>query len=156
MSKAYSRKLKQKGHNLRKQGWTLGEISLKIKIPKNTLSGWVKDVPLTKNQLKRIGKKITDSAAIGRPLAVKINREKIEKWKLGIREKVKRFGQLAPKNPEIGKLICGLLYLCEGAKYPSTRCLIFGNTDPAMIRFFLNLLKTYFNIDNITVPITSF
>lgn len=147
MPKMYSPKTKQKARNLRTKGWSLGEISRKIKIPKNTLSGWVRDIRLTEKQEERIRQKIIDSSAIGRSLAVKVNREKIEKWKSGIMEKVKHYGQLMLKDPKIGKLICGLLYLCEGAKYPSTRCLIFGNTDPVMIRYFLNLLRTSFDIN---------
>lgn len=42
--------------------------------------------------------------------------------------------------------MCGLLYLCEGSKYPSTRCLAFGNLDPEIIKAFLNLLRKYFHI----------
>lgn len=70
----------------------------------------------------------------------------MEKWKESIREKAKHFEKYASMDPESGKMICGLLYLCEGAKYPSTRCLIFGNSDPAIIRCFLNLLKASFDI----------
>ncbi len=71
----------------------------------------------------------------------------MEKWKEGIREKVKHFGEYGPNNPQLGKLICGLLYLCEGAKYPASRFLYFGNTDPKIIYFFLALLRKNYNID---------
>ena len=147
MQKIYSKKTKQKVRSLRSQGWSLGEISLKTRIPKNTLSGWFKDIQLTKYQKARIKQKIIDSSAIRRALAVKVNREKVEKWKFGIREKVKHYRQLATKNHEISKLICGVLYLCEGAKYPSSRYLHFGNADPAVIATFITLLRKYFNID---------
>ncbi len=50
MAKIYSQKIKEKARNFRKQGWSLGEISLKMKILNNTLSGWVKDIELTKRQ----------------------------------------------------------------------------------------------------------
>jgi len=128
-------------------GWSLGEISLKIKIPKNTISGWVKDIKLTHKQNERIKQKIATSGAVGRMLAVKVNREKIEKWKSDIRDKVKHYENFSLTNPEVVRIICGLLYLCEGSKYPSTRCLMFGNTDPAIIRYFLKLFKKSFKID---------
>lgn len=147
MVKVYPISAKQKARNLRSVGWSLGEISLKMRIPKNTLSGWLKDIRLNQKQKKRIRQKIIDSGAIGRQLAIKVNRQKIEKWKSDIREKVRHYEEFVLKDPEIGRFICGLLYLCEGAKYPSTRCLIFGNTDPVMIRYFLNLFKKSFNID---------
>ncbi|MDP3732148.1 MAG: hypothetical protein Q8R31_03835 [Candidatus Omnitrophota bacterium] len=146
MPKIYSNKIKQKVRNLRKRGWSIGEISLKMKIPKNTISGWVKDIQLTEQQRKRIKQKIIDSGVIGRPIAAKLLQAKMEKWKEGIRNKVMHFGQLPLQNPEIGKLICGLLYICEGAKYPSTRGLIFGNSDPMVICCFLGLLRRFFAI----------
>jgi len=143
----YSRQIKLKARNLRSKGWSLGEIALKTGIPKNTLSEWVRDIRLTDKQKERIRQKIIDSGAIGRPLAVKANYEKIERWKEKIRSEVKHFGKLTVKNREIGKLICGLLYLCEGAKYPSTKCLVFGNSNPQVIRCFVNLLRTSFDIN---------
>lgn len=147
MRKIYPRIIKQEVRHLRKCGRSLGEIKRKLNIPKNTLSGWVKDIQLSKIQKQRIKEKIIASGVIGRPLAVKVNREKIEKWKAGIREKVKHFEKYASKDPESGKLICGLLYLCEEAKYPASRFLHFGNSDYRLIYFFLNLLRKVYHID---------
>ena len=147
MSKVYSKKIKQEACNLRSRGWSLGEIRLKMSIPKNTVSGWVKDIRLTESQRKRIREKEIACAAIGRALAVKVNQIKIEKWKRMIRSKVRHFGRLPLQNREIAKFICGLLYLCEGAKYPSSRYLYFGNSDPKIISCFLTLLRTHYNID---------
>jgi plasmid maintenance system antidote protein VapI len=47
MPKNYSVGTKAKVRLLRKRGWSLGEINQKMHIPKNTLSGWVKDIRLT-------------------------------------------------------------------------------------------------------------
>jgi len=147
MLRTYAKEIKQKARNLRHQGWSLGEMSQKMKIPKNTLSGWVKDIKLTKRQKERLKQKIIASGAIGRQLAVEANRKKIEKWKEGIRERAKHFGKYAYANLEMGKLICGLLYLCEGAKYPASRYLYLGNSDYRLIHFFLNLLRKIYRID---------
>lgn len=146
MAKAHSKATKQKACQLRKQGWSLGEISREMEIPKNTLSGWLKDILLTEAQKERIKKKITASASLGRMLATKELYRKITQWKENIRESVAHFTQLALSDSEIGKLVCGVLYLCEGAKYPSTRGLIFGNSNPQMIRCFLYLLRRFFGI----------
>ena len=143
----YPSQIKENAQKLRKNGWSLGEISLKIEVPKNTVSGWVKNIRLTKQQIKRIKEKIVNSGIIGRPLALETNRKKIERWKKNIRDSVKHFESILIKNPEFGKLVCGLLYLCEGSKYPSTRCLVFGNSDPRIIRCFINLLRISFNIN---------
>lgn len=147
MAKTYSAEIKQKARNLRSKGWSLGEIEQKMVIPKNTVSGWVRDVKLTKAQEKRIKEKIKDSGAIGRPLALKAWRKRMENWKNGIREKVKFFERFPRNNPEIRKFICGLLYLCEGAKYPASRFFYFANSDPKLIYFFITLLRETYNIE---------
>lgn len=147
MAIIYPNKIKQKARDLRNGGFSLGEISLRMTIPKNTLSGWVKDIHLTMEQKKRIERKIIQSGKIGRPKAIESQRQRMETWKENIRAKVKHFGRLPFNNPEVGKLICGLLYLCEGAKYPATRYLSFGNSDPKIIFSFLSLLRKHYSID---------
>ena len=147
MPRRYSGRLKQKMRDLRAQGWSLGEMSKKSKIPKNTLSGWVKDIRLTSKQKERIREKIVKAGAVGRPLAALAIRAKIEDWKEGIRGKVKHFKKMPFQNPEISKAMCGILYACEGAKYPASRFLYFGNTDPGLISFFLTLLRRTYDIN---------
>ncbi len=147
MSKIYSKIIKQRARNLRLKGWSIGEINLKMRIPKNTISSWVNDIQLTKQQEERIKTKIMTSAATGRPLAVEANRRKIQRWKKSIRNSIKHFENISLKNPELGKLICGILYLCEGAKYPSSRYLYLGNSDSKIISFFINALRKYYKID---------
>ncbi len=147
MAKIHSQKIRKRARDLRRKGWSIGEINQKMSIPKNTLSGWFKDILLSKEQNKRIEKKMLASAAIGRKVAARLLREKMERWKEKIRKRVKCYNKLSFNDPRVGKLICGLLYLCEGSKYPSTRCLVFGNSDPWIIRCFINLLRKTFNIE---------
>lgn len=147
MSKIYSEIIKQKARNLRLKGWSIGEISLKMRIPKNTISSWVNDIQLTKQQKERIKTKMITSAAIGRPLAIEANHRKIQRWKESIQNSVKHFENLPFENPKFGKLICGIFYLCEGAKYPNSRYLYLGNSNPKIISFFINALRRYYKID---------
>ncbi len=138
---------RQAARELRAQGWSLGEIALEIGIPKNTLSGWCKSIELTEAQVKRIKKKEIACAARARHLSGKTWAKKIETWKEGIRNEVKHLAKLPIKDPEISKIVCGVLYLCEGSKYPSSKCLIFANSDPAIIKYFLCTLRTTFGIN---------
>lgn len=147
MAKVHSQRIKQGARNLRHKGWSMGEISLRMRIPKNTIAGWVKEIRLTKRQKVRIRAKIIASSVIGRPLAVKANRNKIEQWKKDIRNSVKHFKNIPLKNPELEKLACSLLYLCEGARYPASRFLYFGNSNPKLIASFVNLLRKAYQID---------
>ncbi len=145
--KLYPEKIKEKARKLRKQGWSLGEISQSLNIPKNTLSGWVKEITLTSRQKQRIKKKEITSATKGRTLAAKVLKQKLENWKESIRKRTRQFSKMPFKNAKTGKLICGILYVCEGSKYPTTRCLSFANSDPKMTKFFLTMLRKYFDID---------
>lgn len=149
--KIYPMDVKQKAQELRKQGWSLGEISKEMGIVKNTLSVWMKNIALTEKQrenlVRRTKAKIASSGAIGRPIAVRLMREKIEAWKNNIRESVKYFEKFPLAHTDIGKLACGLLYTCEGSKYPSTRGLTFANSDPSVIRCFLYLLRNNFAVN---------
>lgn len=143
----YSEEIKQTVRNLRKQGWSLGEISSKMNIPKNSLSGWVKGIRLTETQIKRIKEKEIVCAAKARRLSKITWNNRVETWKENIRNQIKYLAKLPQKDPEIAKIICGILYLCEGSKYPTSKCLVFANSDPEIIRYFLYLLKTAFGID---------
>ena len=45
------------------------------------------------------------------------------------------------------KLLCAIIYGCEGSKYPSTGCLAFTNSDSSLVLTFVNLLRMGFIID---------
>ena len=124
----------------------VNEISEKVWFLPHIQRSFVWKYDRNNNQIKRIKEKEISCRALGRMSAAKLLREKMEKWKEEIRNKVKYFEEVAIQSPEIGKLICGILYLCEGAKYPSTRGLIFGNSDPMVICCFLGLLRRFFAI----------
>ena len=147
MTKIHPQRIKQMARNLRYKGWSMGEISLEMRIPRNTVSSWIKDILLTKQQQERIKAKINSSLTIGRSLAVKANHKKIEQWKESIRNSVKHFEDLPFKKTELKKLTCALLYLCEGAKYPASRFLYFGNSNPRLISAFVNLLRQAYEIN---------
>lgn len=143
----YPPEIKMQAIQLRRKGYSLDELSVQLHVPKTTVQGWVRSVSLSTEARNRIHSRVVAAARIGQPLAVIANRKKIEDWKQGIREEVRAIVQNVTLSPVLGKLLCALLYICEGAKYPSTQGMRFGNSDPQMIRFFLQLLRTYFVID---------
>lgn len=143
----YPDDLRAKAVALRERGYSLQEISDALHVPKNTLSGWLVHVRLTPAQRRRLQSKIIESGARGRPLAVLAWQRKIAVWKTEIQARVQHLASLPWTSSELAKLTCGLLYICEGGKYPATRCLSFGNSDPRMIQLFLSLFRRYFNVD---------
>ena len=50
------------------------------------------------------------------------------------------------ENKEISKIVLATLYLGEGTKNKRS-ALVFGNSDPEIIKLFLQLLRRVFNID---------
>lgn len=143
----YSPEIKKEARRLRSQGWSLGEIGLKIKIPKGTIGNWVRDVKLSKAQKLGLRQKELAGGLKGRKASAELAKRKIERWKKEIRNKVEHFGSLPFKNKKIGKLACAILYMCEGSKYPARRQLPFGNSDPKVICLFLKLLRDNFFVD---------
>jgi len=147
----YPAALKARAVALRHAGYSLNEIREALGtphlIPKHTVSGWVSHVALTPTQRRRIQVMAGERAAHGRAMAVLAWQRKIEQWKASVRAQVDHLSVLPFQDAAIGKLACGLLYVCEGAKYPATRGLSFGNSDPRMIELFLALLRRYFDID---------
>ena len=132
---------------LRREGRSLLEISQALGIPKNTISMWVREVVLTDAQKHELQDKCLVAAARGRPLAVEAWRKKIEVWKASIGQDVKHLGALPFSDPSFGQVACGLLYICEGGRYPSSRQMSFANSDPRLIVLFLRVLRDNFSID---------
>ena len=124
---------KEKALELRKEGFSYSQIKEKLGISKSTLSGWLSEFPLTKNQ---IGALQNNQAVI----------EKIRKTKLKKRE-ARLDGVYENSSKQIGVLsereflIAGyFLYWAEGGK-TTPYTITLSNTDPNMIRAYIKWLK---------------
>ena len=147
-TRQYSEATRRRAHALRRRGYTYTEICDRLgRIPKGTLAHWFRNVELGERQKKRIQDKILASAARGRPLANVAWEKKMKRWRDDIENRVRAFGRMPHANPVMGKIVCGVMYLCEGAKYPTSRHMGFGNTDPRIIRTFLKMLRRHYDID---------
>jgi len=50
-------------------------------------------------------------------------------------------------NIENSRLLCAILYGCEGAKYPSSNIVSLTNSDPGLISSFVNLMRHSYSLD---------
>jgi hypothetical protein len=135
---AYPQSIKEEARRLRLKGFSLGEIVRKLDISKSTASTWLNTV-------------ILNTAAKNRLL----KRTKLDQIKFAemTRNQTKARETLYLQNarnelkdrPDYKKIMCALLYWCEGNKDP--RSMIFTNSDPRLVRAFLNLLKQSFVLD---------
>lgn len=145
--KKYSLAFRQKVVGLRKSGKTYSQINqiLNMNVPKNTLSSWLREVPLTNAQKNTIENARLDNLEVARKFAVKANRAKRQKYLENIKSE---YIWLADSAADRRTALVGLsiLYSAEGSK--STKgSVMFGNSDPAIIKLFLNGLRNNFALD---------
>lgn len=140
----YPEEIKQKAIELRKQGFTYSEIPklLNYPIPKNTFTGWFKNVYLSVEAQNRIKERIKKGGSPGRVIA----------WENTRRNRVNKLDTIYKKvSQEINsidyltaKISLAMLYLAEGGKVGEF--VRFCNSDPKVIQIFLTLLRRSFTI----------
>lgn len=142
-----SQSYKKEAILLRKKGMSYNEIQkkLNLKIPKSTLSYWLKNINLNKKHQVRINNLIKNGGKKGRLKSIETKKAKKEKNIKIIRDKVKNLPTLINKNKEIAKIALVMLYLGEGSKRGSS--LTFGNSNPDVISLFLKLIREVYDLD---------
>jgi hypothetical protein len=124
---------KQKAINLRKEGKSYSEIKSLLGVNKSTLSGWLKDMPLSSERMRQLRdhnlKRIEN---FRRTMAEK----KKAKLDLVFGKVKKDISRLKDRDLFIGGLF---LYWGEGSKRDRGG-ISFTNTNPAMIKFFIKWL----------------
>ncbi len=134
---------KVEARTLRENGLTLSEISSALQISKSTASLWLRDTLLSKEASIRIEARRNE----GRAQAAVTHRRN----KSGRLEKADvvaaRVLANASMNIDTSRLLCALLYRCEGARMRSKSTFSFTNSDPQLIATFMRLLRLGFAID---------
>lgn len=128
-----------KAIELRKAGFSLNEIVEKLIISKSTASSWLKNIKLSNQAKDRLIKR----GILGREKSKLIQRRKRENFEKIISEKSKRLVKYNLFSKDHQKIVCALLYWCEGAK-SSRKGIQFTNSDPRLIKTFLFLLRSAF------------
>jgi len=136
MSVCQSKLIKSEATKLRRAGYPYSFISNKTKVPKSTLSGWLKGIEYQPNSY--FLRKIRNA----RIKTAKVKKEKriLEKAKIYNKAK-KELGSLT--NREL-KIVGAALYWGEGRKHDGMVGLV--NSDPEMIKFFIKWLKEICNV----------
>lgn len=138
----YPVKIKNKAIQLRKRGYSLNEISKKMKISKSTASLWLRKVKLNKNAKKRL----KERGIYGQYKTSLIFAEKRRKRKLFYKSWALKSLSSIKLSKTMKQIICAVLYWAEGGKF-SDNHLAFTNSDPVMLRAFIQLLDEGFNAD---------
>lgn len=124
---------------LRSKGDSLSEISERLKVAKSSVSLWVRDVTLTKLAKRKLLKRIK----IGQFISAENKKAKTRALE---QKYIEDAGLEILRSPNYGKIICAIMYWCEGTKNPHSG-LTFTNSDPVLVAKFLELLRKSFDID---------
>ena len=138
-------KLKRKAIKLRKQGKSIVFVEKTLGIPRSTLSGWFKNITLSKKQTARL--KQNSEIALGKArknAVVWHNTQKRHRLELAEQQAIGVINKIDFSSRETFELALAMLYLGEGSKTDKTSL---GNSDPLILKFFLTGMKKLFNID---------
>jgi len=135
-------KEKELARRLRKEeGLSLGDIAKKVGVAKSSVSLWVRDIGLTKDQ--------EDKLKSQNPLysRQKSANNKWSKYNLDNRYRCQKKGRKKVQNgcSDLYKMGC-MLYWAEGSKYRNS--VVFCNTDLNMLLLFKKFLQKEFNLQN--------
>jgi len=135
---------KETAIRLRKEGRSYSEILKVVPVAKSTLSLWLRDVGLSKSQKQSL----TDKKLVAAKRGGLMRRQMRENITEKIYSKALRdVGMLTKRE---SWLVGTALYWAEGTKEKECRHgsgLVFTNSDPDMIEFFLYWLREFCNVD---------
>lgn len=126
---------------LRKNGFSLKEISEKLRISKSTASLWLRDTVLTRNAQQRLKNRIRQ----GQRNSATKKKAETEFRRQGYLHTGLKLIQNFNFNKKVLKIFCALMYLCEGSK--DDGIVQFTNSDPQTVRAFVNLFRKSFRLD---------
>lgn len=129
--------LKLKAQILRRKGLSYGAILSKVKVSKDTLSRWCRDIVLTKDQQLRLIQNKTFGQKKGSLIAAENKRRaRIAEVKSIFRHAKEEIGR--PSKRE--RFLTGIaLYAAEGSKGEGG----FSNSDPHIIRFMMQWFRRF-------------
>jgi len=127
--------LKNKAIKLRKQGFAITKIAEELGCAKSSVSLWVRNVTLTKEQKDNINK--DSHLSISKSISNNFKNKRLEYQKRGA---------IRVHKEDNGYLAGCMLYWGEGSK--SVNYVGFTNSDVNMMKMFKQFLETYFDVSS--------
>src|SRR3989338_2598948 len=136
--------LKVKAINLRKKGKSIHYVERVLGIPRSTLSGWFKNIVLSKEQKEILDKNLKEGLVKARAKAIIWHNTQKEERLLRAKAQAQAIlEKLDTNDSKTLDLALAMLYLGEGFKGTSTGI---GNSDPLILKFFIAVLKKNYDI----------
>ncbi|MBC7836682.1 hypothetical protein H7X87_02790 [Acetobacteraceae bacterium] len=131
---------KTKAIEMRKNGFSLNEISTSLKISKSSASLWVRSVPLS----LKAQSQILEKRELGK---IKAKASKFARTTGRLKEAAAFADEIVSSvsdNKNYSRVYCALLYWCEGEKSKNDESLFFTNSDPLLVKTYLRTLRAGF------------
>jgi transcriptional regulator with XRE-family HTH domain len=135
--------IREKSLELRELGLSYSEISKQLNVPKSTLSGWLKDLPLSKIAKK---KNIEKGKIISARNIIEFNKKRAVAYKKRVSASLLAHSKSLPPIKKDQLFWLGIaLFLAEGGKRErwSVR---FVNSDPLAIRIMMDFFRKICNV----------
>ena len=133
--------LRQKSIQLRRRGYSLAEISQRVKVAPSTVSLWVRHIVMNTAARRRLRQR----SIMGRLKGAQTQARGRDDLLARLEQQARSDLQMVPISRAFQKLLCTLLLRCEGEK--TTSHVVFINSDPSLIEVFLQSLREAFTID---------
>ena len=136
----YDKKIKEEVRKLRINGLSIDQIRKQTGFAKSTIHLWTKEITLSSEQKEEISIRAQKALQDGRLRSQKIKKEaRIKLESLQLQKGIDEVGSLSLRE----LFLTGIaLYWAEGFKNKHEHRLGFCNSDPSMIKFYLNWLRT--------------
>lgn len=136
-------KEKEQAIALRKRGYSLKEISERLGVAKSTASLWLRDVSLSRSAQNILRSKYTKGQLASQEARRRMTQEKMDE----ARKRAKGVVRRANMSADSKRILCAVLYWCEGSKAERDKDFTFTNSDPYLVQVFLGLFRENFRID---------
>jgi AcrR family transcriptional regulator len=123
---------------LRREGLSMRDIESRLRVSRSSVSLWVRDIELTCEQHEALRERnaIYDRQRLGNKIWAAQSRERRMRWQADGRE-------IARRGDPMFAAGC-MLYWAEGSKTRNAAQMT--NSDPEVLRFFVQFLRAYFQI----------
>ena len=128
----------------RREGLSLKVIAVRLGVSVSSVSRWVRDIELTDEQRASLVLDAYNGHVKGRAIATVMHRD--------ARLMAQEEGRMLASRGDVLHAAGCMLYWAEGSKRRNQ--LVFSNSDPEMIRFFVGFLRAYFSLDEQCMRIT--
>jgi transposase-like protein len=142
--KTYER---SRARKLRKErGYSIKQIAALLGVSTSSVSLWVRDIELTEEQHEALRQRsaLYDGQLLGR--AVSSGRRRAE------RRAYQEHGRALARRGDVRHAMGCMLYWAEGSK--NRNSIRFSNSDPEMVRTFVNFLRSYFPLGDENIRLT--